>query len=282
MRPVFTSRLSLAALLLGLSIWAGVLTGCQSVSEPALPKPPDYLKVQALGQADPAAFVSPDPLSASLTGSLTGWASAARATAGDPLQSEVLAQAAARRQALRQLGKAILTLKGTDGKRAGERFAGDPAKLAALTQLLETQAPVRFEVKADTVEATAAIDGKNVADCLLAGLPAAGGDPLSRLAPAQLDELNGQAQKLALEQARSQLGEAVRGIELTGGQTAGQLMERDTSFANEIQAQMFILQPDDIEYPAPGSCRVTLFFDRNAVRELAARRQPWYRRLLNQ
>jgi len=243
------------------------VAGCQRVrTDAALP---NLVQVSAEGYVDPATVA---PRAAAVAGDdLTSAAVVVHdGSIADTGQRVLAARAAARRQALRGIGEQLQHLRAADGRPLllTLRAADSPA-ITQLNELLDRHAETTYTE----------FNGRSKALVLLPAarlnefLAAAGGAPESSSLPLTAEEdqvLRAQAYEAALRDARKQLRDVIPIVPIEpNGPTIGEVIERRPSLVNELNALMLATQPDTVEYPEPGRCRMTLSFDMGQARELA-------------
>lgn len=258
--------------------------GCQRFSltgekknEP--PKPPDYVKVIGTGSANLAQVATTSSLGFAglLRGPIKAESSAPLdARINDPAQRVLMAQAEARRKALRTLGGVIMAQRGQQGATLGEMLRKSPTDQSKLNTLLEQKAQVTFANEAQGVHASAMIDGRQVMDAL--GLAAQQSAALKT--GGSLEEKKAIAYNLAFENAKKKLEQALLEIRLPDGHSVREALEANSDVALDFNAMLWVVQPDETHYMPDGSCEVTIFFDRNRVPEILKGKRKWWARLL--
>ena len=265
----------------GIFNWTGaflllgfVASGCQSFrSQSREPVPPDYLKVTALGLAHPENVQPFADYKKYLAGPLMAKGTAVFAQQiADPAQRRLRARAEARRSALRDLGRKLAALTDTQGHKLGERLKAIPDKQAALGQLLETASRVEFKEQSVSSTAQVTMDGLLILRLLNKATPGSAFSE-AKLTLQQIEARRIRVRDAALTKARAKIGEQILNIPLADGRLFKDALAADASAKKEFDAIIKIFQiapPDEVRYLPDGSCQVTLFFNKNIARELAA------------
>lgn len=242
---------------------------------PETAKPPKYVKITGRGNANvgKTATVTSLTFAGILSGSIKSDASATfDKTIADPAQRALMAQAEARRKALRALGQTILTQRDIQGQALGEALKKSPTDQSKLNTLLEQKARVTFQTEGPGVRATATIEGQQVMETLGLVSPV-----LGATTPAELDEKKAISASLALEAARKNLRQALLETALPDGRTVKQALAQDQTAAVDFDALIFIAQPDETLYYPDGSCVITIFFDVNRLPEIFKPPHHWWK-----
>lgn len=257
--------------------------GEKKVAEPAeqaAPKPPDYIKITGVGNADSLGPVTTNTLS--FSGVMSGPIRAESAAAldgqiADPAQRVLMAQAEARRKALRTLGQVILSQRDAQGGPLGEALKKSPADQSRLNTLLEEQAKVTFAMEGTGVHATAMIDGGQVMSAIGLAGPQAGA--ASAPGGASLQAKKEASYNLALDDAKRKLEQALMESKAPEGeQTVREALEENPDAKVDFNAMLWVVQPDETTYGADGSCQLTIFFDRNRLQDIFKNNgRPWWR-----
>lgn len=237
--------------------------------------PPDYARAEATAQADLSRFASDDPWGAVFSEGLSAASDPLRLDAAleDPAARTLVARAAARREALRRLAEAVLASQDPSGSPASEAIAGNAEAQARLTRLLEEQAIIVYADTAQGITASARLAAGPLRTFFAPG--GAGGAPI--LTDTQRDEANQAAYEQAMAKAKQQLKAELLALKAKGDRTVGDALGKDASAMNDLNARLFITQPDEVAYPVPGTCKVVIFFDKNRALELARRSMPWWK-----
>ncbi len=237
--------------------------------------PPDYARVEATGQADLEKFAGADPWAKVFAEGITIASDphSADAALDDPAARMLVARASARRDALRKLATAILETKDAGGVPVSQAIAGNADTSARLNKLLEEQALIVYADDSKGIVATAKLS----ADLLRAAFNPASetGQPI--LTEAQKEQANQAAYDKALVKAKQQLKTELLAVKVKGDRTVGDALAKDSSAMNDLDARLFITQPDEVTYPVVGTCKVAIFFDKNRAIELAQRSVPWWK-----
>jgi hypothetical protein len=259
---------------LALGLIAGA-AGChyfQSASVPA--EPPDYFKVTAIGvlrPGDDRPFIA---FQGALSGVLVCQARAALdAQVADPAQRLLMARAEARRAALRALGQKITAATDKQGRRLADQLKDDPGKQATLNEMLENVAQVTYQEQDQATWAKAQLNGLKALEVLNANPPAAAAKASPAWTPQQAAQHRRLAYDKALREVKAMLREKAMNLELSDKRLVKEALAEDRSATQELDALLFLAQPDEINYLPDGSCEMTIYFDRNRVRELAERKR---------
>jgi hypothetical protein len=239
--------------------------GCAGTG-PAAPQPPDYLQVTAIGRAS-----SPDSALRSLRLVADAVPASLRAegtstldpSIADPAQRLMMARAQARRQALQQLSERLAALPVEGGATLGGRLASNEPARTALAALLESRARVDYSESEGACRADAQLDSEAISQSL------AEHQNDSQAAAPVTEAVRQAALDDALARAKTSLREQVMAIELPGGGTVGQALAQDSDARRDLEARIFILQPDEVHQLPDGSCEVRIYFDRNVAIGLA-------------
>lgn len=244
------------------------------------PKPPDYLKITGVGHAGSLGPVTTNTMA--FAGVLNGPIRAESAAAldgqiADPAQRVLMAQAEARRKALRTLGQVILTQRDAQGGALGEALKKSPSDQSRLNTLLEEQARVTFAMEGSGVHASAVIDGAQVMSAIGLAGPQTGANPAA--GGATLQAKKEASYNLALEDAKRKLEQALMESKAPDGErTVRQALEDSPDAKVDFNAMIWVVQPDETTYGADGACQVTIFFDRNRLQEIFKNNgRPWWR-----
>jgi hypothetical protein len=277
------TALVIAALSLGVTGCGRLhLTGEKRTPAPAAPtattasKPPDYVKVVGSGSAAGNAMATTS--SVAFSGLLHGpiRAEAAAPLDGkiaDPAQRALMAQAEARRMALRNMGQLILRLRTSQGGSIGESLKNNPTEQSKLNALLEEQAKVTFANEGQGIHATAVIEGERVMDALGFLAPQIAAAPTG----AALEAKKEASYALAVEDAKKKLEQTLLEDKLPDGRTVRQGLADNPDAALDFNAMLWVVQPDETRYLSDGSCEVTIFFDRNRLPEVFAKhKRHWW------
>lgn len=257
--------------------------GCQRFSltgekTAEAPKPPDYVKVTGKGSANlEQAATTTLKFAGMLRGPIKAESAATLDPAiADPAQRTLMAQAEARRKALRTLGGVILAQRGQQGATLGESLRKSPTDQSKLNTLLEEQARVAFASEGTGVHATATIEGQQVMDTL--GLLAQ--QPTAMTTGGTLEEKKAIAYTKALADAKQKLQVELMTTQLPDGRPVREALENNSDASRDLSAMLWVLQPDETHYNSDGSCEVIIFFDRNRVPEIFKGKPRWWARLL--
>ena len=256
--------------------------GCGRFAPKGEPEPPDYIKISAVGLAKEVNESLPDAYAKALTGNLEARATASfDAKVADPAQQVLMARAEARRSALRLLAQTMLSVKDADGRALADLLKSSPERQAALSELLDAQASVTFEEKDQKAYAQASIKGQKVFETLTQTSTTQVKKD-TELTPAQLDDRKSRAYDVALKDVKGKLKTEMMAVKLPDGRSAKEALDEDSSAARELEALIFLAQPDEVHYTGDGSCEMALFFDRNRVISIATRKyhrwMPWLSR----
>ena len=237
--------------------------------------PPDYARGEATAEADLTKFASADPWGQAFANGITAASDPrpAGAALADPAARVLVARAESRLEALRKLGAAILETKDSAGSPASQAIAGNAEARSRLTQMLEEQAIIVYAEGPDGITASAKLG----ADQLRAFFSPGSTPGLPILTDAQKEEANLAAYDKALAKAKQQLKIDLLALKTKGDQTVGDALAKDASAMNDLDARLFITQPDEVTYPVVGTCKVVIFFDKNRALELARRSSPWWK-----
>jgi hypothetical protein len=267
-----------------------LLAGCtwSRRAEPT-PQPPDFIKVTraAAVAGTPHGGNWSETLARSFAGSarlaLPGAAAQLgnRATSGTTMTSPtttantsatvemrlqgLAVRAAARRAALRELAAQIIRTTDSQGRALGAQLTAQPQLLAGFNAIIDSQAQVDVRPGATDVQATAQLNGQTLAQGL----------KLDSLTPQpsadELEQLRQRSRETALELAKAALRTTLLETPLEDGRTFGATFAAQPEVLNEIDALIFLLQPDETKYLRNGAAEVSIYFDRNAVRDVARR-----------
>lgn len=254
--------------------------GCQRFKrqQENVPRPPDYVKVTGSGRPGPVRTTSGTLV---FTGILRGPVTAEAAApldkrVADPATRLMMAQAAARKKALRALGRVILETRDMQGAALGEALKSSPLEQSKLEKLLEEQARLDYRDLGEEVRATATIDGQRVLDTLGLIGPQLAGPAQAPPAP-ETKEL---AYNLALEDAKKKLEQALLAEKLPDGRILKQALADNPSATTDFNALIWVVQPDETQYLNDGSCQVTIFFDRNRLADIFKVKRRWWTHLM--
>lgn len=249
---------------------APVDAAAATISEP---QPPDFVEIRATGRAGDDGEVSwPAALSHEFTAQSNMLHDETLTSPGLKL---LVARAAGRQAALRRLAEKVLATSGTSETTLAQALAADPAQPARLREWLGSKAEVTWQDATTSTLVTVTVQGAGLAEHL--GLiPTA-----DKLSPEAIDTLRRAALDNAMEQARTELRAKLLETQLEDGTLAADFFGGRKSASRELDALIFIVQPDEIRQPDPHTAEVTIFFDRNLVRELAKTSGAgWWTRLL--
>lgn len=174
------------------------------------------------------------------------------------VQRLAIAEAEARRNALRKLADQILSYKPKDDRTIRELTSGLPDWEQRLTELLETQSQSDYLSSANEVIARVAIDGSAVLQSLqLRPDSASRASSANSQQPQDRDAARAEAREVALEAARKLLQSEVMKVETPQG-TIQTLTFRHAGFAEELDILIDNLEPEDVSFQDSGACVVTL------------------------
>jgi len=259
---------------LALGLIAGA-AGCQHFQSAPVPaEPPDYFKVTAIGVLRPGDDRPFAAFQGALKGALVCEAHAALdGQVADPAQRLLLARAEARRAALRALGQKITAATDKQGQSLAERLKDNPGKQAILNEMLENVAQVTYQEKDQATWAKAELSGPKVVEVLDANTPSVAATAGAALTPQQAEQHRRLAYDKALREVKAMLRAKAMNLELSDKRLVKDALAEDQSAMQELDALLFLAQPDEVKYLPDGSCEMTVYFDRNRVRELAERKR---------
>lgn len=237
------------------------LIGCQSASEPT-PMPADYLKITALSA--PAPLQTENPVFANFPEAfehvvqiplMIEPASTGQATALELVQ--------ARRQVVEGVSLDLARYLDRVQPDWRERLGARPAIREQLEALIESQTKVNLLTSPDQVEAQASLPGSTVAEFLRNTDIFAAHDSRSS------EQRRQSAYNEALKKAKYNLRETLLEMPLEDDEAFGEFLKGKRAAQNDFNALLIIAKPDQVRYRDDDSCEITLFFDRNRIRQLA-------------
>lgn len=253
------------------------LVGCQLFGGTDTDEP-QFIVVEGSSRIDPMRFATDVPALLALEGPLRASADAPiDATIDPPQQRLMMAEAAARREALRALGRRILALPDADRQPLSQTFARNPQMAAELEQLLEAEADVTLSVLPQQVSAAASVPGSTVA-ALLQKNGVSFQLRLSDLPPERQQALKVEAYNQAMEEVRANLLREILAFDGRGGEALGEVFARHPERLRELEATLLlVVQADSVRYSEDGTCHVETYFDVTEAQRLARQARPsWW------
>ena len=186
----------------------------------------------------------------------------------DAIVRVLTARAAARREALRDLARQVRALEDEDGQPLVDlQPAPGPEATRSIEGVLEVSTAVEYSETTSQVRAEAVVSRDALVQLLQAFEQGRGvADPLTT---EQVRLVQSHALEMALREAKQNLNEALRAADFDRRRTFGQVMDDEPTAQRELQALIFLTQPDQVAYPGENVCQLTLSLDLKQAREIA-------------
>lgn len=259
-----------------MTLAAVVVAGCEQFQRGE--RPPDYLKVSATAQPLPREFYFDIHWLAALNKQLETTGQAEPAAGEQPVENILMARAQARREALGEFATELLALAPPEAATIEMLLVREVEQVEHLNELLQTNVEVTYPENPGQVLAVATLSADELTSLVRETLEP-GSVRYNDLSPAQQLAFRREAYSSALEEAKSRLRQEIMEMPLREGreQTVGEGVSNDPTLVREIEALIFFIQPDTVNYADDGAATVEVFFNRNLVRDLFEESSPgWW------